>query len=71
MSINEKYFRCAYDKSVTEGAECLKVVKSYGTHYCTLSIEINDELTESILIRSEDMVEHLHFMLGQMLRKSK
>ena len=59
-----------YDMSVVESSDSLYLSKASKSDYCEIKMKVNNFDDGSILIRSKEMAEQLHFMLGQMLDKN-
>ena len=66
--MSDTYYDKSYSRSTTEGADSLHVRKRRGTDWLDIEMITNGTGNGSICIRSKDMAEHLHFMLGQLLR---
>lgn len=65
----DPYWNKSYRVSVRETIDELTVAKSASSDRCELRMVINEEGRHEIMIRSKTMLEHLHFMLGQVLGK--
>lgn len=61
------YWNRRYTMGARESSDELRVEKRAGTDWCDLSMQINGEYNGRITIRSREMAEELHFMLGRML----
>jgi hypothetical protein len=62
------YFMQDYTTTATVGIDSLTLNKCPGTEWSEITMSVNDN-KDTITLRSKQMVEHLHFMLGQMLGK--
>lgn len=57
-----------YKMSAQQSNDRLCVSKNQGTDWSKVEMITNDFSNGTIQIRSKEMAEQLHFMLGQMLR---
>jgi hypothetical protein len=64
----DDYWRKNYKQQVSGGVDALTLEKLDGSDWCHLRMLTNDEQHGEICLRSREMAEHLHFMLGQLLR---
>ena len=64
-----KYQDKRYNSSVIIGNDNITLAKSSGSEWSYIENTINGDKDTEITIRSKEMAEHLHFMLGQMLDK--
>lgn len=69
--VDINYYNRSYSVTVSESVDNLELHKSTGSDWCEIRAFINDDLKGSIELRSKEMAEHLHFMLGQMLDVGK
>ena len=58
-----------YSMEIKESNDLIHIDKMSGTDWSTIEMVTNDKSNGYITIRSKNMAEHLHFMLGQMLDK--
>lgn len=65
------YWNRIYAMSAQETNDRLRVRKDSGTDWCEVQMTTNNSPNGSIQIRSKEMAEQLHFMLGQMLDITK
>ncbi|MDH5798909.1 MAG: hypothetical protein OEZ19_10110 [Paracoccaceae bacterium] len=63
------YEKKHYRMSATHGVDTLTVEKDSRSDWATIRKTIHDDSFGEIEIRSKEMAEQLHFMLGQMLEK--
>jgi hypothetical protein len=68
MTVDE-YWKRRYHMEAIEGVDALNVDKSPGTDWCWVRMTVADNEPIGINLRSKEMAEQLHFMLGQMLGK--
>lgn len=66
--MDETYLKKTYSRQVVEDSDALTVNKHAGSDWAFLKMEINGRMSGEICLRSREMAEHLHFMLGQLLR---
>lgn len=58
-----------YSVSVEERNDKMRLTKGMNSDYCEINMKTNDINEGGLVIRSKNMAEQLHFMLGQMLEK--
>lgn len=61
----DKYYRM----NVDNGGDQVEVHKSWNSEYVEIRLTINGLIKADMTLRSKEMVEQLHFMLGQVLNK--
>jgi hypothetical protein len=66
----DDYWNRHYRLSANEWSDTLTVSKHGGTDWSEVAMNINDVTRDSITLRSKEMAEQLHFMLGQLLGKT-
>jgi hypothetical protein len=64
----DRYVKLNYFMSAGQHPDVLTVSKSAGTDWSHVTMTIHGDIKADITIRSQEMAEQLHFMLGQMLR---
>lgn len=65
---DDDYWRKHYQRRLAEGADTLTLEKTKDSDWCHVRMLTNGDPNGGICIRSREMAEHLHFMLGQLLR---
>jgi len=66
---NKEYLEKFYDCKATICDDSIKVRKMMHLNDLHITTKINNEEIGSIVIRSREQAEQLHFMLGQLLEK--
>jgi len=66
---SEEYLKVSYRASAMAENDLITVQKRFSTDWCSISMEVNGLSGGEIEIRSRGHLEHLHFMLGQLLAK--
>ena len=66
---DKEYLEKFYDCKATICDDSIKIRKMMYSNDFRISRSINSEEFESIVIRSKEQAEQLHFMLGQLLEK--
>jgi len=61
------YYKKYYIMKAKQTNDSLKLHKTTNSDWCELSMTTNGFSNGQITIRSKEMVEQLHFMLGQLL----
>ena len=61
------YLREGYKASAIVGVDKVTVNKLSGSDWSTIKLTVNGYEEGEVGLRSKQMAEHLHFMLGQML----
>ena len=61
------YLREGYKASVIVGVDEVTVNKPRDSDWSTIKLTVNGYEAGEVDLRSKQMAEHLHFMLGQML----
>lgn len=67
---DEYYSGKGYSLTVIDGCDALTVEKPAGSDWSYLKMEINGRRGGDITLRSKEMAEQLHAMLGSMLGKT-
>ena len=65
----QEFYQSSYHSSVEIFNNKLSVSKEVHGDWTYLELIVNDNDPERITINSQQMLEHLHFMLGQLLDK--
>jgi VCBS repeat-containing protein len=63
------YEKSQYCMSAIQHPDKVTVSKTQGSDWCHVTLDIHGKEDSAINIRSKEMAEQLHFMLGQMLGK--
>ncbi|MGL4230405.1 MAG: hypothetical protein ACRDAM_02280 [Casimicrobium sp.] len=63
-----EYERRSYGVKISDGLDEITVSKLPNSHWADIALSVNGN-TSRITLRSQEMVEQLHFALSQMLRK--
>lgn len=66
---DKDYLEKFYDCKTTHCDDSIKIRKMMHLNDFRITTKINNEETGSIVIRSKEQAEQLHFMLGQLLEK--
>lgn len=67
---DEKFDKKHYDTTTFIGNNKLCVNKLTSSDWSHITMRTNDEVNGTITLKSKEIAEALHFMLGQMLGKS-
>lgn len=62
-----EYWDKSYNMKVEHQSDSLVIKKMSGSDWSQITLFIHKEEQAKITIRSKEMAEHLHFMLGKML----
>lgn len=66
---SKEYLEKFYDCKTIHCDDAIKIRKMMHLNDFRITAKINNEETGSIVIRSKEQAEQLHFMLGQLLEK--
>lgn len=67
--MKESYSNKSYSYSVSNGFDDLYVNKNPSSDWMEIKMVTNDLANGVITIRSKEMAEQLHFMLGQLIKE--
>lgn len=67
--MSDDYYKKPYSMNAQESNDKLFVEKHFDSDWLNISMETNCAENGKITIRSKNMAEQLHFMLGQALNK--